>query len=112
MADFSTKRAFDKMDFDATYPNGFTSTVVSGIKVPVILKSDELAIKSAIFVCTGIDKSKPKIVRIKNTSHIEEIIISEALVDEAKKHPMMKMLEEPKEVVFDKDGNFSGIGGH
>ncbi|MCL2381719.1 MAG: hypothetical protein FWC64_09040 [Treponema sp.] len=111
MADFSTKRAFDKLDFDVTYPNGFTSTVVSGVKVPVILRSDELAIKSAIFVCTNIDKSKPKIVRIKNTSHIGEIIISEALVEEAKKHPMMKMLEEPKEVVFDKDGNLPGIGG-
>ena len=112
LADFSTKRAFDKMDFDATYPNAFTSTVVTGVKVPTILRSDELALKSAIFICTNIDKSKPKIVRIKNTSHIEEIIISEALVDEAKKHPRMKMLEEPKEVVFDKDGNLPGIGGH
>jgi len=112
MADFSTKRAFDKLDFDATYPNGFTSTVVSGVRVPVILKNDETAIKSAIFVCTNIDKTKPKIVRIKNTSHIEEISISEALVEEAKKHPNMKMLEEPGELVFDKDGNLPGIGGH
>jgi hypothetical protein len=112
LADFSTKRAFDKMDFDATYPNGFTSTVVSGVRVPVILKSDELAIKSAIFACTNIDKARPKIVRIKNSSHIEEIIVSEALVDEAKKHPKIKMLEEPKELVFDKDGNLRDIGGH
>jgi hypothetical protein len=111
LADFSTKRAFDKMDFDATYPNGFTSTVVSGVKVPLILKNDKEAIASAIFCCTGIDKLKPKIVRIKNSSHIEEIIISEALVDEAQKHSRMKVLEEAKEVVFDKDGNLS-IGGH
>ena len=112
MADFSTKRAFDKLDFDASYPNGFTSTVVSVLRVPVILKNDETAIKSAIFVCTNIDKSKPKIVRIKNTSHIEEIIISEALVEEAKKHPKMTVLEDPKEVVFDSSGNLPDIGGH
>ncbi|MCL2374297.1 MAG: hypothetical protein FWC65_03540, partial [Treponema sp.] len=111
MADFTTKRAFDKMDFDATYPNGFTSTVVSMGRVPVVLKNDEQAMKSAIFVCTNIDKSKPKIVRIKNTSHIEEIIISEALVDEVKKHPSMRLLEEPKEVTFDKNGNLPDIGG-
>ncbi|MFP3042072.1 nickel-dependent lactate racemase [Treponema primitia] len=111
MADFSTKRAFDKMDFDATYPNGFTCTVVSGVKVPVILKSDKLAIKAAIFCCTGIDKLNPRIVRIKNSSHVEEIVISEALVEEAKKHPNIKVLEEAKEVVFDKDDNFT-IGGH
>jgi len=112
MADFSTKRAFDKLDFDATYPNGFTATVVSGVRVPVILKNDEAAIKSAIFVCTNIDKTKPKIVRIKNTSHIEEISISEALVDEARNHPNMEVLEEPRELVFDKDGNLPDIGGH
>jgi hypothetical protein len=111
LADFSTKRAFDKMDFDATYPNGFTSTVVSGVRVPVILQSDELAIKSAIFATTNIDKLKPKIVRIKNSSHIEEIMVSEALVEEVKKHPNMKLLEEPKAVVFDKNGNLSDIGG-
>jgi len=111
-ADFSTKRAFDKIDFDATYPNGFTALIISPIRVPVILRSDELAIKSSIFACTNIDKSKPKIVRIKNTSHIEEIIISEALVDEARKHPMMKVLEEPKEVKFDKDGNLPDIDAH
>jgi len=110
MADLSTKRAFDKIDFDATYPNGFTSMVVSIAKVPVILRSDELAIKSAIFLCTNIDKSKPKIVRIKNTSHIEEISISEALVEEAKKYPKMKILEEPKDLIFDKDGNLPDIG--
>jgi len=112
MADFSTKRAFDKLDFDATYPNGFTSTVVSGVRVPVILKNDESAIKSAIFVCTNIDKAKPKIVRIRNTSHIEEIAVSEALVDEARKHPNLKVLEEPREVIFDKDGNLPDIGSH
>ena len=112
MADFSTKRAFDKIDFDATYPNGFTSTVVLGVRIPVIVKNDEQAIKAAIFVCTNSDKSNPKIVRIKNTSHIEEIMISQALVDEAKANSNMNVLEEPCELIFDSDRNLTDIGKH
>ncbi len=110
MAEFTTKRAFDKYDFDATYPNGLTSTVVSVVKVPMVLASDKLALQAALHVCTGIDKKKPKIVRIKNTSHIEEIMISEALLDEARKHPQIRVLEEPKDLPFDKDGNLTDIG--
>ena len=85
MADVSTKRLYDKVDFDACYPNALTSTVLSGVKVPLILNTDELAIKTAIFSAVHADKANPKIVRIKNTSHIDEIWISEALVPEAKK---------------------------
>jgi hypothetical protein len=111
LADFTTKRVYDKTDFDATYPNALTATVTIGVKVPMVLKSDREALKAAIFCCTGIDKTKPKIVRIRNTSHIEEIMISEALLEEASKHPDMKILEGPKELPFDKDGNLP-IGGH
>jgi len=107
MADFTTKRVFDKTDFDATYPNALTATVVMGVKMPMVLKSDREAIQAAIFCCTGIDKTKPKIVRIKNTSHIDEIMVSEALIEEVKRHPQMKLLEEPKELPFDREGNLS-----
>jgi hypothetical protein len=106
MADFSTKRAFDKIDFDASYPNGLTSTVVDGVHVPVILKNDRMALQAAIYVCTGIDKTRPKIVRIKNTSHIDEIWISEELVAEAKQHPQIKIVDAPAEPKFTADGNF------
>ena len=105
LADFSTKRLFDKIDFDAIYPNCITSLVPMVGNVPMILKNDRTAIQAAIHCCLDIDKSKPKIVRIKNTSHIDEILISEALVEEAKKHPKMKIIREPQEPVFDAEGN-------
>ena len=107
VADFSTKRLFDKIDFDATYPNSVTSTVPAVTDVPMILKNDKTAIQAAIHCSLGIDKSRPKIVRIKNSAHIEEILISEALVDEAKKHPKMLILEEPRELIFNAEGNLN-----
>ncbi len=112
MADISTKRAYDKIDFDAGYPNALTSTVLDGVHVPMILKNDETAIKTAIFSSVHADKANPKIVRIKNTSHIEEILISEALLDEARKNPKIEILEQPRPLAFDKDGNLPDVGGH
>jgi hypothetical protein len=105
MADFSTKRAFDKIDFDATYPNNLTSVVTFNSDVPMILKNDRTALQAAIHCCIDIDRSRPKIVRIKNTSHIEEIMVSEALLEEVKNTPGMELLEETKDLSFDSDGN-------
>ncbi len=110
MADISTKRAFDKIDFDAGYPNALTSTVLDGVHVPLILKNDETAIKTAIFSSVHADKANPRIVRIKNTSHIEEILISEALLEEAKKNSRIEILEQPRPLAFDGNGNLRDIG--
>ena len=48
---------FDKMDFDAAYPNALTCTVLKGAKVPVILKNDKTAIQAAIFTLIEIGRA-------------------------------------------------------
>ena len=105
MADFATKRLFEKIDFDAAYPNALTCTVLLGARVPVIMKNDEMAFKAAIYTCVGIDKKHPRIVRIANTSHIDTIMVSEALEEEVSRHPALELLEQFKEIDFDKEGN-------
>lgn len=105
MADFSVQRAFDKMEFEKTYPNGITSTVIGPSKIPMILANDKLAIQAAIQTCNKIDYSNPRIVRIKNSLKVGEIYISESLVREAEKNPQIEILEDPKEIVFDEKGN-------
>ena len=105
MADVSTQRLFEKADLEKTYPNGFTSTIVSNVKIPVLLKNDKEAIQAAIKICNGIDKSRTKIIRIANSLHIEYIYISEALLEIARTIPGIEILEEPQAFVFDDQGN-------
>lgn len=107
VADFSTKRLFDKIDFDAAYPNALTCTVVTGAKVPVILKNDHTAIQAAIYTCNGIDKRKPRIVRIANTSHIDAIWVSEALKEEVEAHSNMNFITEYAEMSFNDEENLT-----
>jgi hypothetical protein len=105
MADFTTKRLFNKADFDQGYINALTSTVIKTVKIPMVLENDKKAIQAAIFTCVGIDKTKPKIVRIKNSSNLVYIWISESLCAEAKKKKNIVLIEDLKEIQFDKKDN-------
>ncbi|HZK71366.1 MAG TPA: lactate racemase domain-containing protein [Clostridia bacterium] len=105
LASITTKRLVDKIDVDVTYPNAITSNAVWAVKIPLYAKTDKEAIQLAIRTCTNIDKDKVRIIRIKNTLEIENIYISEALVDEAKKNPNIYIEGNPEEWGFDKYGN-------
>ena len=105
VADFSVQRAFDKFDFEMTYPNALTSTVIRPVKIPMILANDQLAIAAAIKTCNLIDYGNPRVVRIKNTLEIGELMISEALIPEAEKNPQIEMIGEARELPFNAEGN-------
>ncbi|WP_319558876.1 lactate racemase domain-containing protein [Marispirochaeta sp.] len=104
-ADFSVQRAYDKFDFEMTYPNALTSTVIRPVKIPMILANDRLAIAAAIKTCNMINFDNPRVVRIKNTLEIREIMISEALYAEAEVHPQIKIIGGPEKLKFDVWGN-------
>lgn len=105
LADFTTRRLFDKMDFANTYPNIITNTLPHTVKIPAVMENDDLAIKSAIKTCNFIDKKNPRVVRMKNTLCVEELYISEVLLEEARKDKTIEILEEPKHLNFDENGN-------
>ena len=66
---------------------------------------DYNAIKAAVRACTDIDRSKVRIIRIHNTLHLDEVYISEALLEEARKYPEIEILSDPEPFAFDESGN-------
>jgi hypothetical protein len=105
LADICTRRVFDKMDFAATYPNQLTSRVVASARIPMVMENDRQAIQAAVKTCCGIDENKLRMIRIKNTKDIEEILISPALMTEAQNHPQVEVVSQPAELLFDSAGN-------
>lgn len=105
MADFSVPRALDKVNLEMTYPNAITSTALETAKIPLIMANDRLAIQAAIKTCNNIDYKNPQIVRITDTLKLDEILISESLLDAAKDNPKIQILGEPQELVFNERGN-------
>ncbi|MFS0863796.1 lactate racemase domain-containing protein [Fredinandcohnia sp. 179-A 10B2 NHS] len=104
-ADFTTQRLVDKMDLEFTYANGLTSTVVAPTKIATTLPNDKQAIQAAIKTCNILDFTQVKMVRIKNTLHISEIEVSEALLEYINNHPQMEQASELYEIPFDENGN-------
>lgn len=105
LADVTTKRLVDKIDSDCTFPNVCTSTVLCTPKVPLFTHSDESCIQIALRTCNYIDREHPRVVRIKDTMHLEEIWISEAMLSEAESREDVEVLSEPFEWPFDENGN-------
>jgi len=80
-ADIITKELFDNIDFTSTYTNAITAGDLFGVKVPLIANSDKEAIGLALSMVKK-SASDVKLVRIKNTLRLSEIIISEAIFKE------------------------------
>ena len=73
--------------------------------MPLVLATDRMAIQAAVYTLTDGDAAQPRIVRIQNTSRLEVIEISEALLPEAEKRGDVEILEEPRPFRFDSRGN-------
>lgn len=105
MADVTTKRAFEKLDTNATYFNMITSTVLKVGKIPMVLEDDKLALQTALKTLTQVDRDHIRVVYIKNTLSLETIMVSEALLDEIRDRSDFEILEQPHELSFDENGN-------
>lgn len=105
LADVSTRRVFEKLDYSKTYPNPLTSRLPEASKIPVIMQNDILAIKAAIQTCCDVDYTKIRMVRIKDTLKLDEILISEHLLDQARSDPRLEIVGDPQPMVFNEKGD-------
>ncbi|MBE5986505.1 MAG: DUF2088 domain-containing protein [Paenibacillaceae bacterium] len=100
----TTKRVFDKLDLASMYPNAITCTVLGGVRIPIIMESDKEAIQVCIKSCNEIDKTRPRVVRIPNSLHLEHIMLSEDYLEEIKGMETIEIESEPMDLPFDEDG--------
>ncbi len=105
MAHYTTKKVFDQTDFDAGYPNALTARVVLGVRMPMVLNTEKLAIQAAVYVATGNGAENPRVVRIKNSSHVDEIWISDSMLKEARENPNIEIIGKAAPFDFDAEGN-------
>ena len=104
-ADTCTRRLVDKANLEASYVNAITSTVFDCVRLPMILKNDYYAIAACIRTCNEVDRDNIRMVRIPNTLEIGEILISESMMEDARKNPRIEVLSEPELMKFDGEGN-------
>ncbi len=105
LADLTTRRVVDAIDYKATYTNVMTTRLWSAGRLPLILDTDREAVEVAVGE-TPLDQVR--FVRVLNTLHLEELEISEVLLPEARKLGLA-VLGEAHPLEFDTNGRIKSF---
>ena len=103
LADVTTEAVVRAMDPASMQANALTSTFLERARVPLALPSDRQAIEAAVSTCNHPDLQTLRLGRIRNTLHLEELYVSESLLNALSKP--VDVLEGPLEWPFDDRGN-------
>ena len=93
-ADFMLASMYGRIDLQATYINCVTSGTPESGQIPIQVKDLDEGILAGLSSCAGINQSAPRVVRIPNTLKLGDILVSEALLEEARLHPRMEILDD------------------
>lgn len=105
LADFTTERLAAKFDRHSAYLNALTSTFVQRAMMPMTLPDDREALRAALRSLSGIAPQDVRIMRIHNTLHLSEMLVSENVYREISGLPLIKPLGSPHDITFGPDGN-------
>jgi hypothetical protein len=105
LADFTTRRVLDAIDFNYMYTNALTSLGLPTAKIPMVYDTDKAAITAAL---SSLGTSSPqmcRVARIANTLDLGEMLVSEPLASEIHTNTPVSVVGSPQEMAFDSFGN-------
>jgi len=102
MADLTTRRVVDNIDWEATYLNAFTSGVLRSARMPIPVETDRLAIETALHRAP--DPGGIRMVRIVNTGELESFWATTAVASELKELEHITVDDPAFELKFSHDG--------
>ena len=109
IADFTTRRVFDRLDLHKTYMNGLTANAYEAIKIPIVMASDLEACEAALKAANTTQPAR--VAWIKNTLELQELLVSEALLPEVAAVPSLVVEGDASDLAIDGDGSFVREGG-
>jgi hypothetical protein len=105
LADFTTRRLVNKIDFQATMLNVLTSTFVKRAMIPLTLPDDRTAIVTALRSLGSVKPTEARVLHIKNTLHLTSMRASAGLLPELRENPAIEIAGVPTVMHFDEYGN-------
>jgi len=105
MADYTTKRLVEKIDYPSTYVNCITAMTPEDGRIPVFFERDREALSTAHDNSGVFDPKDLRILWIKNTLELESLYASQPLLKEARSNSKLDVLSRPFDFPFDENGN-------
>jgi len=109
LADYTTRRAVEKIDFEATRINCMTGGSPEKGRIPITLPTDRGAVDAA-FATIGLwTPETVKVAWIPNTKDLEWLAVSSALVDSARDRSDIEVRDELFDLPFDSKDNLPDL---
>ena len=105
LADFTTTRLVNAIDRNYTYTNSLTSLGLACAKIPLYFDTDREAIERALGSLSGDSASNLRILRIKNTLSLDDMLVSERLTRDIDPSLPVEIDPHPQTLDFDTHGN-------
>jgi hypothetical protein len=107
MADVVLRRAVEKMDARKTYMNCITAKTPEGARVALTVDTDREALTVAIACCLKVEPPDTRIVRIRDTKHLELLYVSEPALEEVLATGRCEIVRPLEAIRFDRDAMFA-----
>jgi len=109
LADFSTRRLANKINFHYTYTNALTGLSPMRSKTPIIFETDKDAIEGALKTIGLTEPPDAKVARIKNTLDLEYLYASDALLPEIQERTDLEIVSGPHPFEFTDQGDLVDV---
>lgn len=104
LADYTTQRTFKSINLLSTSINAVASMCPEQAAIPCILKSDKAAIQAAIDTCGVLQRKKIRLAVIQNTLKLDQMFVTEALLDEVHYNRRLSIESKARPIPFDSKG--------
>jgi len=109
LADVTTQRFVDRINFTDTYTNAFTGQNLRGAKLPIYFANDRKVLDMILPFFAHTVPERVKVVWIKNTLQLAEVEVSSVYLDEMGDHPDLTVISDPLPLYFDQQDNLPPI---
>ena len=108
LSDYISRKLFNKINFDSTYQNVITSTFLQRGFIPIIVETDKQGIQFALRTSGSVEIENARVAWIKNTLHVNEIYISENLLNEIDSKDYIEVITRDIDLI-DKNGKMTSF---
>ncbi len=106
LADFTTRRLVEAIDWEITKANAMTSGNLERVKVPLVYDTDRDALEAAAFRERRKRVDELDIVCIRDTLHLEKMLVSQRLADQARDRSDLLVAGAASDLPFDESGTW------
>ncbi len=105
MAEYCHQRIIDQMNVEATVINCMTGNAPSGAAIPVHFATDQECLDKALQTVGFVEPQNARVLRIRDTLHLGELLVSEAFGKEMEGREDLSVLAAATDMEFDAQGN-------